>query len=101
MSELYSKIYDIVMQIPKGSVATYGQVAALAGNPRAARAVGFALHRNPRPGKIPCHRVVFKNGSVCTGFAFGGAKVQKQLLVDEGVLFLDDIHVDMKKCAWL
>ncbi len=100
MSTLNERVYDVVMKIPKGCVATYGQVAALAGNPRAARAVGFALHRNPRPGVIPCHRVVFKNGSICTGFAFGGYEVQRQLLIDEGVKFLDETHVDMKLCAF-
>ncbi len=101
MKTLNEKIYNIVEQIPKGFVATYGQIAALAGNPRASRAVGFALHRNPRPGVIPCHRVVFKNGSICTGFAFGGPDVQRELLLQEGVIFLNDTHVDMEKCAWL
>ncbi len=100
-STLNSKIYDIVKQIPKGYVASYGQIAALAGNPRAARAVGFALHKNPQPGVIPCHRVVFKNGSICTGFAFGGPDVQRQLLLDEGVIFINETHVDMNKCRWL
>ncbi len=98
---LQSRIYEIVKQIPEGCVASYGQIAALAGNSRASRVVGFALHRNPQPGKIPCHRVVFKNGSICTGFAFGGPEVQKQMLLNEGVIFIDDTHVDMKKCAWL
>ncbi|MEF9969708.1 MAG: MGMT family protein [Ruthenibacterium sp.] len=95
------KIYEVVRQIPKGCVASYGQIAMLAGNPHGARGVGFALHRNPEPGVIPCHRVVFKNGSVCTGFAFGGPEVQKQLLSDEGVTFLEDGRVDMARCRWL
>ncbi|MEG0910811.1 MAG: MGMT family protein [Ruthenibacterium sp.] len=95
------KIYEVVRQIPRGCVASYGQIAMLAGNPRGARGVGFALHRNPEPGVIPCHRVVFKNGSVCTGFAFGGPEVQKQLLIDEGVTFLEDGRVDMARCRWL
>ncbi|MEG1153855.1 MAG: MGMT family protein [Ruthenibacterium sp.] len=95
------KIYEVVRQIPRGCVASYGQIAMLAGNPRGARGVGFALHRNPEPGVIPCHRVVFKNGSVCTGFAFGGPDVQKQLLIDEGVTFLEDGRVDMARCRWL
>lgn len=54
----YEKVYAVVKQIPKGKVATYGQIALLCGNPRAARAVGYALHCNPEPGIIPCHRVV-------------------------------------------
>ena len=62
----YEKIYDIVKQIPRGTVATYGQVAALAGNKRWARVVGYALHVNPDPEGIPCYRVVNREGS------FGG-----------------------------
>lgn len=96
-SELAVKIYEVVRSIPKGKVMSYGQVAALAGNPRAARAVGFVLHRNPLPGEIPCHRVVFANGQICTGFAFGGPEVQRELLRNEGVTFLCDGRVDMKK----
>jgi len=54
----FEKIYEVVKSIPEGKVATYGQVALLAGNPRWARVVGYALHVNPEPGIIPCHRVV-------------------------------------------
>ena len=60
----YEKIYDIVKQIPRGTVATYGQVAALAGNKRWARVVGYALHVNPDPEGIPCYRVVNREGRV-------------------------------------
>ena len=66
------RVYEVVRRIPKGKVATYGQVAALAGAPRNARFVGYALHSNPEPGVIPCHRVVFRDGSLAPGFAFGG-----------------------------
>ncbi len=95
------KIYEVVKQIPKGKVLNYGKVAALAGNPKASRIVGYALHKNPQPGVIPCHRVVFKNGGVCTGFAFGGPQVQRDLLLGEGVVFLPDGRVDMELCSWL
>ena len=101
MNEFTKRIYGVVRQIPRGRVASYGQVAALAGNPRGARGVGFALHRNPQPGVIPCHRVVFKDGSVCTGFAFGGPQVQRRMLEEEGVVFLPDGRVDMARCRWL
>ena len=97
----FERAWDVVRQIPEGRVASYGQVAALAGNPRGARGVGFALHRNPQPGVIPCHRVVFKDGSVCTGFAFGGPQVQRRMLEEEGVVFLPDGRVDMARCRWL
>ena len=101
MNEFTKRIYEVVRQIPRGRVASYGQVVALAGNPRGARGVGFALHRNPQPGVIPCHRVVFKDGSVCTGFAFGGPQVQRRMLEEEGVVFLPDGRVDMARCRWL
>jgi len=69
---------------------SYGQVAALAGFPRCARQVGFALHQNPSQEEIPCHRVVFKDGSLSPAFAFGGENVQRRLLEGEGVTFNGD-----------
>lgn len=94
------RIYEAARQVPRGRVASYGQIAAMAGNPRGARAVGWALHNNPEPNGIPCHRVVFKDGSVCTGYAFGGPEVQRGLLEAEGVQFLSDGRVDMDACGW-
>ena len=75
----FERVYEVVEQIPEGMVATYGQVALLAGRPRSARYVGYALHGNPRPGQIPCHRVVFADGRICEGFAFGGPDAQREL----------------------
>lgn len=100
MGAFNDAVYDIVQQIPPGKVASYGQIARLVGRPRNARFVGFALHANPRPGVIPCHRVVFKDGSLCPGFAFGGEGEQRRLLTDEGVTFLADGRVDMDSCSW-
>jgi len=97
MSTFYERVYQAVKGIPKGRVATYGQIAAIAGNSRAARAVGWALHVNPEPGKIPCHRVINRFGKICEGFAFGGPEVQKKLLKDEGVEVSDDYFVDLSK----
>lgn len=93
----FEKIYEVVKSIPKGKVATYGQVALLAGNPRWARVVGYALHVNPEPGIIPCHRVVNREGKVAPGFAFGGEGVQRQLLESEGIVFESDGRIDLKK----
>jgi len=93
----FEKIYEVVCNIPKGKVATYGQVALLAGNPRWARVVGYALHVNPRPGIIPCHRVVNREGKVAPGFAFGGAGVQRQLLESEGIVFEPNGRIDLEK----
>ncbi len=100
-NEFTKKIYECTLQIPKGKVASYGQIATLAGNNRGSRVVGFALHRNPQPGVIPCHRVVFKDGSLASGFAFGGPNVQRELLENEGVEFLPDGKVNLKKHSWL
>lgn len=97
MSNTFERIYAAVKLIPPGSVASYGQVAEAAGNRRWARVVGYALHVNPEPGVIPCHRVVMKDGAVSSAFAFGGANRQIELLKHEGVEFLDDTHVDMKR----
>lgn len=93
---MYEKIYDAVMTIPKGKVATYGQIAALAGNGGAARVVGNALHVNPAPGVIPCHRVVNAQGRLAPNFAFGGDGEQQRLLEAEGVE-VNDHRVDLKK----
>lgn len=96
----FERIYEVVKSIPKGKVATYGLVALLAGNPRLARVVGYALHVNPQPGVIPCHRVVTKNGEVSKAFAFGGENMQRALLAEEGVEFLEDGRVDMSRFLW-
>ena len=85
MKNFFERVYDAVKQIPKGKVATYGQIAAAAGSPRAARQVGYALHVNPQPGIIPCHRVVNRFGGLAPAFAFGGQEVQAELLRKEGV----------------
>lgn len=96
----YDVIYDIVCKIPKGRVATYGQVARLAGNPRLARVVGYALHVNPKPGVIPCHRVVNREGKTADSFAFGGGDIQRQMLEQEGIIFENDGYIDLKKYGW-
>ncbi len=93
----FERIYDVVRSIPMGKVMTYGQVALLAGNPRWARVVGYALHKNPEPGVIPCHRVVNRNGRLAPGFAFGGTDAQRMLLEGEGVTFLENGLVDLEK----
>ena len=80
---VFEKIYEVVCQIPKGKVATYGQVALLAGNPRWARVVGYALHNNPKPIVIPCHRVVKSNGVY--GEYRWGAELKRQLLEREKI----------------
>jgi len=100
MSDTYEKIYAVVRQIPQGTVASYGQVALLAGNPKWSRVVGYALHVNPDPDGIPCYRVVTKDGRVSPAFAFGGENIQIALLKEDGVEFVDDTHVDMSRYQW-
>ena len=97
---VFERIYQVVKQIPKGKVATYGYVALKAGNPRWARVVGYALHNNPTPGVIPCHRVVNREGKVAAAFAFGGGDTQRALLEAEGIVFESDGTVDLKKYGW-
>ena len=97
----FDRVYEVVRQVPTGRVVSYGQVAALVGEPRKARFVGFAMHASPgMAGGVPCHRVVFKDGSLAPGFAFGGPDVQREMLEAEGVLFRPNGKVDMRKCAW-
>ncbi len=93
----FERIYAVVSAIPRGRVASYGKVAALAGNPRWARVVGYALHVNPNPGVIPCHRVLTRDGRTSRAFAFGGEDVQRKLLEDEGIVFEADGRVNMEK----
>ncbi len=103
MQNFFEKVYAAVRTIPCGKVATYGQIARLCGSPRSARAVGYALHVNPQPGVIPCHRVVNREGRLAPAFAFGGPSAQADLLEREGVpCFLrdGDYYVDLKRFAW-
>lgn len=95
----FDDIYTVVKKIPEGTVSTYGQIALLAGKPKAARAVGYALHANPEPGIIPCHRVVNRHGRLAECFAFGGIQMQKVLLEKEGVE-VGENGVDIKKYLW-
>ena len=90
------RIYEAVKRIPKGHVATYGKIAEMAGEPRMARAVGNALHKNPDPEHIPCFRVVNAKGELAGAFAFGGQNVQAELLRADGVEVING-RVDLEK----
>ncbi len=100
MKSTFELIYDVVKQIPKGCVATYGQIATLAGNPRWSRVVGYALHVNPEPGTIPCHRVVNRLGETSKAFAFGGEDMQRLLLEEEGIVFDENGKVCLERFQW-
>jgi len=93
------KVYEILRTVPRGKVVTYGQLAALAGSPGAARAVGMCMKTNPDAPRTPCHRVVASNGKL-TGYSAGdGIKTKKQMLIDEGVQFIND-RVDLSLFQW-
>ena len=97
----FEMIYEVVKTVPHGRVITYGQVAALAGNCRWSRVVGYALHVNPDPANIHCHRVVNREGRLSPAFAFGGQQEHKRLLEAEGVEVTGspdgNCYVDLKK----
>ena len=83
--EVFQQVYELVSQVPSGKVSTYGDIAKIVRvNPRY---IGFVLHNNPFPGRVPCHRVVNASGQAASGFAFGGPGAQQKLLEDEGILF--------------
>ena len=89
-------IYSIVEEIPAGSVATYGQIAKLAGREKNSRLVGRALKMSSIYGDFPCHRVVNHAGRLVPGW-----EEQRNLLEKEGITFKDNNHVDLKKHLWI
>ena len=97
-NEFRKRVYEITAQIPRGKVSCYGQIAFLAGHPRAARIVGALMHT--APSDLPCHRVLYKDGSLCPGEVFGGPARQREMLESEGISFLSDGRADMKQHLW-
>ena len=95
MSNLNENVYEFVRNIPRGKVATYGQIALHLGNRNFALVVGNILHNNPDPEHIPCHRVVNAKGQLSRAYAFGGLEAQRRLLASEGVVFKNDQAVEL------
>ena len=95
----FEKIFTVVAKIPKGKVMTYGQIAKVC-HIHDPRIVGFAMHANKRLHKIPCHRVVGAHGKL-TGYAMGGIQRKKEILENEGVMFVNEQTVDLSKSAFL
>lgn len=87
MMTFSEKVYQVVRKIPKGRVMSYGQVAKMAGKPKAARAVGMLMKKNPFIPEVPCHRVVAADGSLRGYSGKGGILAKKKMLLVEGVLF--------------
>ena len=100
ISENYQLILETVRQIPKGKVATYGEIAKLSGLIGQARLVGYALHSLPRDSRVPWHRVINSQGRISLPKANGEYAEQKWLLKKEGVVFKGDA-IDLDKYGWL
>jgi len=98
-AELYQLFYNVILDIPKGKVATYGQIALLADRPRDARYVGHALHAVVDP-KIPWHRVVMASGEIAARANPGERQRQQIMLKKEGVQFIQHYQVDMQRFGW-
>ena len=103
-SSLKKLVYETVRQIPRGKVATYGQIVHKLKSESEklkidARVVGWMLHLNDSPD-VPCHRVVDRNGRLAPNYAFGGYLEQKKRLETECVKFKGELHVDLDKCLW-
>lgn len=101
MKDYFQRVYQIVARIPEGKVATYGQIAAMLGNPRGARTVGWAMQAAPAHLNLPCHRVVNKSGTLAPAYAFGGNENQRAMLLAEGITFGADGRIDMRKHFWM
>lgn len=98
-SGFFKQVYRLVRKIPKGKVTTYGSVARIMGT-RDARKVGWALHANRDGSDVPCHRVVNRDGRLAPDYAFGGPNEQRNRLLAEGVTFIGERRVDLKRYLW-
>ena len=99
MSEWQMRVLSFLRTIPKGRVVTYGQIAAHLGDPRKARAVGGALHRNPSAAHYPCYKVVDRRGNLAERYAFGGREEQRRRLEQEGIE-VSGWRVDLARYDW-
>jgi O-6-methylguanine DNA methyltransferase len=93
------KVYELLRAVPKGKVVTYGQLSKMAGKPKAARAVGMLMAKNPDAPATPCHRVVASDGSLHGYSGEGGIVGKKRMLLEEGVTFKGE-KVDLEKSQW-
>ena len=100
MKNYFEQVYEIVAQIPLGKIATYGQIAAMLGNPKNARIVGYAMRVAPPEMKLPCHRVVNKKGALAPDYVFGDKVHQRVMLEMEGITFNNENCINIKKHLW-
>lgn len=90
------ELYRFLTVVPRGKVATYGQLAEMLGNKNYARAVGNALHSNPDGDKYPCYKVVNSKGKLSTAYAFGGIEAHKERLEADGII-VENYKVNLKR----
>jgi methylated-DNA-protein-cysteine methyltransferase-like protein len=100
LNSFYQRVVKIIRDIPRGRVATYGQVAEYAGNPRAARQVAYILHSSSEKEALPWHRVINRNGRISLRPGCG-YEFQRKLLEEEGIQFDEADCIDLKRFAWL
>ncbi len=98
--EFNKRIYEIAKMIPRGRVATYGQLAFMAGNPQGARMAGMAMKKVPGNMNIPCHRVVNADGDTAPDYVFESKNHQRAMLETEGIIFKSNGKIDMKRYKW-
>lgn len=96
----YQRVIAIIISIPEGKVATYGQIATYAGNPRAARQVSYILHSSSDKEDLPWHRVINSKGSISLKPGHG-YELQKQMLKKEGITFKENDCIDLKRFLWI
>ena len=101
MSDLYSRIYEVVQQIPAGRVTSYGAIARFVGSPQGARMVGWAMNQSHASKEyVPAHRVVNRFGLLSGKHHFPGENMMQELLENEGVVVVDDQIQDFDKIFW-
>jgi methylated-DNA-protein-cysteine methyltransferase-like protein len=99
-SDSHARIFAAVRRIPRGKVSTYGAIARVAGLPRQARLVGYALHRLPSGSNVPWHRVINASGRISLGDRSGGATTQRLRLINEGVIVNASGRISLKEYGW-
>ena len=100
VTPFFEQVYKVVRRVPRGQVATYGQVAHLLGTPRAARTVGWALASIPKGSDVPWHRVINSRGFISLGQSSQAAALQRSLLEEEGVVFDHSGHIPLDRYGW-
>jgi methylated-DNA-protein-cysteine methyltransferase-like protein len=93
------RIKEIIKSVPRGKVATYGQIATIAGHPKGARLVSYILHSSSKKDNLPWHRIINRKGMISLKKGYG-YEIQYQLLKDEGISFDDYATIDLKKFGW-